>query len=84
MDVTFSEDPPMRIPSRFGVMALAACLALAPAARAGTRASDELFWVPTLEQALAMAAHTGRPIFLVHYTCVGEKSPTYSGQATVW
>jgi hypothetical protein len=31
-----------------------------------------------------MAAHTGRPIFLVHYTCVGEKSPTYGGQATVW
>jgi hypothetical protein len=64
--------------------ALAACLSLPASAPAGTRGADELFWVPTLEQALAMAGHTGRPIFLVHYTCVGEKSPTYSGQATVW
>ena len=36
------------------------------------------------QQALAMAKHTGRPIFLVHYTCVGQKSPTYSGKATAW
>lgn len=63
---------------------LAACLALAATGRAGTRGAEELFWVPTLEQALAMASHTGRPIFLVHYTCVGERSPTYSGKATVW
>lgn len=52
--------------------------------RAGTRASDRLFWVPTLEQAIAMATHTGRPIFLTFYTCVGERSPTYSGRTTVW
>jgi len=52
--------------------------------QAGTRASDRLFWVPTLEQAIAMATHTGRPIFLTFYTCVGERSPTYSGRTTVW
>ena len=61
-----------------------AILALSAQARAGTRGADELYWTPTLEQALAMARHTGRPIFLVHYTCVGQKSPTYSGNATVW
>lgn len=60
------------------------CLSLAAPAGAGTRGADELFWAPTLEQALDMAAHTGRPIFLVHYTCVGDRSPTYSGKATVW
>ena len=68
--------------TRFWAAAVA-CLAAAPAP-AGTRGADELFWAPTLEQALDMAAHTGRPVFLVHYTCVGEKSPTYSGRATVW
>jgi hypothetical protein len=76
-----TEERPMRATRTWAV---AAVLALGPAAHAGTRGADELFWVPTLEQALDMAAHTGRPIFLVHYTCVGEKSPTYSGTATVW
>lgn len=61
-----------------------ALLALAGSAEAGTRAADELFWVPTLEQAVEMATHTGRPIFLMHYTCVGETSETYSGTSTVW
>jgi hypothetical protein len=70
--------------SRLSTGAFIACLALSGPAGAGTRGADELFWVPTLEQALDMAAHTGRPIFLVHYTCVGERSPTYSGKATVW
>jgi hypothetical protein len=63
---------------------IVAFLALAEKTPAGTRGADELFWVPTFEQALDMAAHTGRPIFLLHYTCVGEKSPTYSGHTTVW
>jgi hypothetical protein len=58
--------------------------AAASAASGGTRGSDELFWVPTWEQALAMAEHTDRPIFMMHYTCVGERSPTYAGEATVW
>ena len=57
---------------------------VATSASAGTRGADELFWVPTWQQALEMAADTGRPIFLMHYTCVGERSPTYSGQATVF
>jgi hypothetical protein len=63
---------------------LVGLLVTAGPARGGTRGADELLWTPTLEQALAMAKHTGRPIFLVHYTCVGQKSPTYSGNATVW
>ncbi len=67
-----------------GAIALVVCLLLSRSAAAGTRGADELFWVPTLEQALDMAAQTGRHIFLVHYTCVGERSPTYSGKATVW
>ena len=61
-----------------------AILTLAGSANGGTRAADELFWVPTFEQALEMAGHTGRPIFLMHYTCVGETSETYSGTSTVW
>jgi hypothetical protein len=64
--------------------ALTACFAVPTTSLAGTRGADELFWVPTFEQALEMASHTGRPIFLVHYTCVGERSPTYSGKATVF
>jgi hypothetical protein len=70
----------------FPLAATLAAAFLAPPGpiHAGTRGADELFWAPTLEQALEMAAHTGRPIFLVHYTCVGDKSPTYSGKATVW
>ena len=66
------------------VAVLTACLAIPTPGRAGTRGADELYWVPTFEQALEMAGHTGRPIFLVHYTCVGERSPTYSGKATVF
>jgi hypothetical protein len=74
----------MRATTLFAAAGLAALLTLAPTARAGTRGADELCWVPTLEQALEMAGHTGRPIFLMHYTCVGERSPTYSGKSTVW
>jgi hypothetical protein len=54
------------------------------AASAGTRGADELFWVPTFEQALAMAGHTGRPIFLVAYTCVDDSCATFSGRATAY
>lgn len=61
-----------------------AALLLCSTAHAGTRGADELFWAPTWQQALAMAERTGRPIFMMHYTCVGERSPTYSGEATVW
>jgi hypothetical protein len=36
------------------------------------RGADELFWVPTLEQALEMAQATGRPIFVMGYSLVGN------------
>lgn len=36
------------------------------------RGADELFWVPTLEQALEMAGTTGRPLFLMGYSLVGD------------
>jgi hypothetical protein len=49
-------------------------------ARASTnavRGADELFWVPTLEQALEMAQATGKPLFLMGYSLVGDGS-TYT------
>ena len=44
---------------------------------APARGADELFWVPTLEQALEMSRDTGRPIFLMGYSLVGHGS-TYT------
>jgi hypothetical protein len=41
------------------------------------RGADELFWVPTLEQGLAMAGATGRPLFLMGYSLVPDGS-TYT------
>lgn len=41
------------------------------------RGADELFWVPTLEQGLAMASATGRPLFLMGYSLVPDGS-TYT------
>ena len=41
------------------------------------RGADELFWVPTLEQGLAMAEATGRPLFLMGYSLVPNGS-TYT------
>jgi hypothetical protein len=32
----------------------------------------EIYWVPTLEQGLAMARATGRPLFLMGYSLVGN------------
>lgn len=46
-------------------------------AAAAVRGTDELFWVPTLEQALDMAAVTGKPIFVMGYSLVGDGS-TYT------
>jgi len=63
--------------------AVAACLLSPAALRGGTRGSEELFWVPTFDQALAMAERTGRPIFFMYYTLVGERAPTFSGKDTV-
>ena len=72
-------------PSRRHVLSLIAAGPLfvaatgAPADRppGPARGADELFWVPTLEQALDMAAATGRPIFLMGYSLVGDGS-TYT------
>jgi hypothetical protein len=44
---------------------------------AQVRGADELFWVPTLEQGLGMAKATGRPLFLMGYSLVDNKS-TYT------
>jgi hypothetical protein len=41
------------------------------------RGPDELFWVPTLEQALEMAKATGKPLFLMGYSLVPNGS-TYT------
>jgi hypothetical protein len=41
------------------------------------RGADELFWVPTLEQALEMSKATGRPLFLMGYSLVPNGS-TYT------
>jgi hypothetical protein len=41
------------------------------------RGADEVFWVPTLEQGIEMAKVTGRPLFLMGYSLVDNKS-TYT------
>ena len=61
--------------TRFGaaLSALTALVLAVPLAAAEThvvRGADELFWVPTLEQGLAMAEATGRPLFLMGYSLV--------------
>jgi len=55
-------------------------LLLAGAASASTnvvRGADEVFWVPTLEQGLEMSQATGKPLFLMGYSLVGDGS-TYT------
>ena len=52
-------------------------VSLAAEAPAQVRGADELFWVPTLEQGLEMAKVTGRPLFLMGYSLVDNKS-TYT------
>lgn len=41
------------------------------------RPADELFWTPTLEQAIAMAEANRVPIFVMGYSLVGDRS-TYT------
>ena len=48
-----------------------------PASTNVVRGADEVFWVPTLEQALEMAQATGKPLFLMGYSLVGDGS-TYT------
>ena len=65
-----------------GLQMIGLLLLVAIAGRAGetpavVRGADELFWVPTLEQGLEMAKATGRPLFLMGYSLVDNKS-TYT------
>jgi hypothetical protein len=53
------------------------CAALAACGGAPVNAPAEIYWVPTLEQGLAMARATGRPLFLMGYSLVGNGS-TYT------
>jgi hypothetical protein len=53
------------------------CAGPAHASTNVVRGADELFWVPTLEQALDMAQVTGKPLFLMGYSLVGDGS-TYT------
>lgn len=53
------------------------CVGRAHASTNVVRGADELFWVPTLEQALDMARVTGKPLFLMGYSLVGDGS-TYT------
>lgn len=41
------------------------------------RPADELFWVPTLDQAVAMATANQVPVFVMGYSLVGDRS-TYT------
>jgi hypothetical protein len=51
--------------------------ALAAGGEAPVNPAAEIHWVPTLEQGLAMARATGRPLFLMGYSLVGNGS-TYT------
>jgi hypothetical protein len=44
------------------------------------RGADEVFWVPTLEQALEMAKVTGKPLFLMGYSLVGRWQHLHEGR----
>lgn len=63
-----------RIITLLSLLPLASFASEAPA---HVRGADELFWVPTLEQALQMSEATGRPLFLMGYSLVDNKS-TYT------
>jgi len=70
----------MRHSGNYALIALSFLLLTLKAAGAEggpVRGADELFWVPTLEQALKMSAATGRPMFLMGYSLVDNKS-TYT------
>lgn len=67
------------MPRAIHVCALFLCffVGAAPASTNVVRGADEVFWVPTLEQALEMASVTGKPLFLMGYSLVGDGS-TYT------
>ena len=71
---------PMKTKSTFLLLGLVVASFAAPAAAADNsvvRGADELYWVPTLEQALEMGKVTGRPLFLMGYSLVPNGS-TYT------
>jgi hypothetical protein len=52
-------------------------LPTSPALGSAVRPADELFWVPTLDQAISMATANRVPIFAMGYSLVGDRS-TYT------
>lgn len=63
--------------ARYGVLLAGLCLAAgASGAQEGNEpdllGSAELFWVPTLDQAVEMARATGKPIFSMGYSLVPD------------
>ena len=60
-----------------GLLLVCLLTGAAPASTNVVRGADEVFWVPTLEQALEMAQATGKPLFLMGYSLVGDGS-TYT------
>jgi len=65
----------VRAPRSPALLALLLALSVVCGARASTnvvRGADEIFWVPTLEQALEMAQATGQSLFLMGYSLVGD------------
>jgi len=59
------------------VLAVVDAVAAGESARAVTRPADELFWVPTLDQAIAMGEANKVPIIAMGYSLVGDRS-TYT------
>lgn len=62
---------------------IAVCVMAASPLGAATRGADSLYWCPTFDQALEMAQHTGKPIFMMFYTNVEGGCPTFSGDGVV-
>lgn len=59
------------------VLAVVDAVAAGESARPVTRPADELFWVPTLDQAIAMGEANKVPIIAMGYSLVGDRS-TYT------
>lgn len=67
----------MRRPTLLLILFLSGWFAVGADEPSIVRGADELFWVPTLEQGLEMAAATGQPLFLMGYSLVDGRS-TYT------
>ena len=66
----------MAFGARFGaaLLALVAVTAAQDGQKEYRASATELYWVPTFEQAVAMSRETGRPIFMMGYSLVGDGS----------